>query len=500
MSAIVFKGGTVIDGTGAAPRAADVLIEGERIAEVGMFQIPGGAQVLDCIGLAVAPGFIDSHSHSDLQVLENRREKVAQGVVAEVVGNCGFSPYPLPSDPKLLHDFANGIFCGGDDWGWASARTYLDQASRATATRAFSLVGHGSLRISRAGNRLGPLPERDLDWMEQKLSEALSEGACGFSTGLMYSPGESAPFEELERLCRVVARHEKVYSTHMRDYSDRLIEAIDEQLELAQRTGCRLQISHLQAVGPRNWPKQAAALERLEKAAAQGVDVGFDCYPYVAGSTVMTQLLPQWALAGGIEGLLARLRDTGERPRIAAETESALAQGWNNVFVSAVDSQANQHLVGQSVDAISELRGRTPVDVVMDLISEETGRVNMIEMNQSEENLRQTLSHPLSCIISDGFYVKGRPHPRLYGTFPLLLGQMSRDRGWLTLAQAVHKITDKPARRFHLSGRGRIEKNYMADLTIFEPAKINSVASYDHPAVAPVGIVHVFREGRALLQ
>ena len=285
----------------------------------------------------------------------------------------------------------------------------------------------------------------------------------------------------------------------MRDYSDRLVEAVDEQLELARRTGCRLQISHLQAVGPRNWAKQAAVLERIENAAAHGVDVGFDCYPYVAGSTVMTQLLPQWALAGGIQGLLACLRDTGERPRIAAETESALAQGWNNVIVSSVDSQPNQHLVGQSVAAISELRGRAPVEVVMDLISEETGRVNMIEMNQSEENLRQTLSHPLSCIISDGFYVKGRPHPRLYGTFPLLLGQMTRERGWLTLAQAVHKITDKPARRFHLSGRGRIEKDYVADLTIFQAATINSAASYDNPAVQPVGVVHVFREGRLRL-
>ncbi|MCU1273742.1 MAG: dihydroorotase [Bryobacterales bacterium] len=498
MSTILFKGGTLIDGTGAAPRTADVLIEDERIAEAGTFDAPPDAEVVDCTGLMVAPGFIDSHSHSDLQVLENRREKVAQGVAAEVVGNCGFSPYPLPADPKLLHDFANGIFCGSDDWGWTSARAYLDAASRATATRAFSLVGHGSLRIARAGNRLGPLLERDLDWMERKLSEALSDGACGFSTGLMYSPGASAPFEELERLCRVVARHEKVYSTHMRDYSDRLVEAVDEQLELARRTGCRLQISHLQAVGPRNWAKQAAVLERIENAAAQGVDVGFDCYPYVAGSTVMTQLLPQWALAGGIEGLLARLRDPDERPRIAAETESALAQGWNNVIVSSVDSHPNQHLVGQSVAAISELRGRAPVEVVMDLISEETGRVNMIEMNQSEDNLRQTLSHPLSCIISDGFYVKGRPHPRLYGTFPLLLGQMTRERGWLTIAQAIHKITDKPARRFHLSGRGRIQKNYVADLTIFDAATINSAASYDNPAVLPVGVVHVFREGRLL--
>ena len=226
MSTILFKGGTLIDGTGSEPRPGNVLVRDEAIAAVGRFAAPVDAQVIDCSGLAVAPAFIDSHSHSDLQILESRQEKVAQGVTAEVVGNCGFSPYPLPADPKLLHDFANGIFCGDDEWGWPSARAYLDAAARSSATRAFSLVGHGSLRIARVGNKLGPLPEADLDWMEQKLSECLSEGSCGFSTGLMYSPGASAPREEIERLCRVVARHGKIHSTHMRDYSDQLIEAV----------------------------------------------------------------------------------------------------------------------------------------------------------------------------------------------------------------------------------------------------------------------------------
>jgi len=282
----------------------------------------------------------------------------------------------------------------------------------------------------------------------------------------------------------------------MRDYGDHLIEAVDEQLELARRTGCRLQISHLQAVGARNWEKQAVALEHIEKAAAQGVDVGFDCYPYVAGSTVMTQLLPQWALEGGLEGLLARLAERNERASIAAETDSSLAQGWNNVLVSSVESQSNRPLVGQSIAAISEARGRAPVEVAIDLIVEESGRVNMLEMNQSEPNLRQTLSHPLSCVISDGFYVKGRPHPRLYGTFPLLLGQMTRKRGWLTLAAAIHKITDKPARRFNLSRRGRLEPGYFADLAIFDAGAVDSSASYDNPTIAPVGIRHVFREGK----
>lgn len=499
MAPVLLRGGTLVDGTAAPPRRGDLLISGETIAELDSFEAPAEASVIDCRGLVVAPGFIDSHSHSDLQVLENRREKVAQGVTAEVVGNCGFSPYPVPGNLKLLHDFANGIFCGDEDWGWPSAKAYLDHAQKSPATSVFSLAGHGSLRIACVGNRAGPLSEQEIDWMEHKLAELLEEGACGFSTGLMYAPGSGADFAELERLCRVVERHGKTYATHMRDYGDRLEEAVDEQLELARRTGCRLQISHLQAVGPRNWEKQRAVLEKIENAVAGGMDVGFDCYPYTRASTVLTQLLPQWALDGGIDGLLERLADQTERKRIAAETEAALAQGWSGILISSLESPDNLALIGRTIAEIAEDRAREPVETVLDLIHEERGRVNMLEVNQSEANLRQTLAHPLSCIISDGFYVKGRPHPRLYGTFPLLLGEISHKRAWLTLAQAVHKITGKPAHRFRIAKRGRLERGYFADVVVFDPDTIGSPATYENPTLAPTGIRNAFRNGAEVI-
>ena len=208
-----------------------------------------------------------------------------------------------------LHEFANGILHGGDAWGWDSAAEYLAAAETASnLIHVESLVGHGSLRIAFAGMRSGPLSAAELDGMEGALDESLAAGACGFSTGLMYSPGESAPFAELERLCRVVARRGKIYATHMRDYGFRLIEAVDEQIELARRTGCRLQISHLQAVGEANWTRQAPALERIERARDEGIDIAFDCYPYVAGSTVLT---PVAAAAR------ARGRDRGPAPAVA---------------------------------------------------------------------------------------------------------------------------------------------------------------------------------------
>jgi N-acyl-D-amino-acid deacylase len=491
----VLKGGTVLDGTGSDCFRADVLIARDRIEEIGHFPGQPDAQVLECEGLVVSPGFIDAHSHSDLQVLEPRLEKVRQGVTTEVVGNCGFSPYPAPHPREALHDFANGIFCGDNSWGWDSASDYLANTRTSSTVNVASLVGHGSLRIWKAGMKQGPLDRKDVDAMCGKLSDCLEEGACGLSTGLMYAPGSSSPFEELEALCRVVSRHGKVYATHMRNYSDNLVEAVDEQIELARRTGCRLQISHLQAVGKRNWHLQATALDHIEQARNEGADVGFDAYPYVRGSTVLTQVLPQWVLDGGTEALMRRLTNDETRKRIAAEANAELAQGWENIIISAVGSSQNASAVGRNLADIGETRGREPVQAAMDLLVEERGQVNILEINQSDENLRQSLTHACCNVISDGFYVKGKPHPRLYGTFPYFLGEISRDRGWLPLAEAVHKVTDMPARRFGMQGRGRIAKGYIADLTVFDPRTVNSPATYDSPARFPTGIEHVYRGG-----
>jgi dihydroorotase/N-acyl-D-amino-acid deacylase len=297
----------------------------------------------------------------------------------------------------------------------------------------------------------------------------------------------------------VVARHDKIYTTHFRNYSGTLIAAVEEQIELARRTGCRLQLSHLQAAGKSHWDQQAPALRKIEEAREQGVDVAFDCYPYTHGSTVLTQAFPQWTLEGGIDGLLGRLSSRAERARIARETVSELAQGWDDLSIAAVGSVANCGLVGKSIAEIAEARGCEPVEAAMDLTLEERGKVNILERNQSRENLRLALAHPLSIVISDGFYVKGRPHPRLHGTFPTLLGEMCRNRRWLTLAEAVRKITDYPARRFGIRERGRLEAGYFADITVFDPAAVGSPATYDDPERPPVGIRYVIRNGTILL-
>ena len=494
-NAWLLRNGTVVDGTGAPGFHADVLIRDGRIEDVG--SVPEvDARSIDCSGLTITPGFIDAHTHSDLQVLEDRRDKTVQGVTTEVIGNCGFSAYPPSQDPAELRQFANGIFCGDDDWGWPSSEAYLRAIEQSASVNAVSLVGHGTLRIAVAGNRQGPLSGADVDRMCGLLTDAFGAGAAGFSTGLMYAPGSSAPEDEIAALCRVVAKHGKVHTSHIRSYFADLVPAVEEQVRLARNSGCRLQISHLQAVGAANWPEHVKALDAIESAATSGIDIAFDCYPYVAGSSVLTQLLPQRVLDGGTEPMLARLTDPAERRRIADEIVSTIAWRWQDVYISAVGSQGNASAVGLNLQELAEKRGREPVEVLMDIIVEERGSVNMISFNQSEENLRLSLTHPLAIVISDGFYVRGRPHPRLHGTFPLLLGTIVRNRRWLTLEEAVHKITQRPAERFHMQGRGVIAPGAHADVTVFNASEVDSPATYESPEIPAVGIRYVFRKGR----
>jgi N-acyl-D-amino-acid deacylase len=500
MKAILLKNGTIVDGSGRSAYSGNILIRENRIEEVGRFEAPLDCGQIDCAGLTIVPGFIDAHSHSDIQVLENRREKVEQGVTAEVVGNCGFSPYPGGVDKTQLREFANGIFCGGSTWGWDSARDYLRELERrAGLTHVLSLVGHGSLRIAVAGNQQGPLSPAALDVLEQKLTDSLSAGACGLSTGLMYAPGSSAPFDELLSLCHIVARENKVYATHMRSYSRELVESVDEQLELARQSGCRLQISHLQAAGRSNWDKQDRAIERIERARREGVDVAFDIYPYLAGSTVLTQMVPQWTLDGGIRSLLTLLASSENRKKIASEVRDHIAPEWSDIFVTSVASAANRALVGKSLAEIAADCQLEPAESMLELLSQEQGRVNVISFNQSEQNLRKLLTHPLCLVISDGFYVGGKPHPRLYGTFPTLLGTICREKRWLGLAQAVHKVTQMPAERFGIKERGLVLPGYLADLVVFDANEISSPATYEAPDRAPRGIRFVFREGKPVV-
>ncbi len=492
---LLLSQGSLVDGTGADPVTGSVLLDGGEILEAGsVFKAPE-CETIDCRGLTITPGFLDLHSHSDLQVLEHRAEKLKQGVTAEVVGNCGFSPFPYSGDTHALQSFASGILGKPGGWGWSSAKAYLDAVASADAS-AYSLVGHGSLRIAVHGLGQEALSCAELDRLCGLVEDSLDAGCVGLSTGLMYAPGSSANSEELLRVCQAVARRGKLYTSHIRSYGATLVEAVQEQIQLAERSGCRLQISHLQAAGRKNWNLLEPALDQIEAARSRGVDVEFDIYPYQCGSTVLTQLLPQWSLDGGTPGLLERLADTRSRARLQAELDDAEAGRWSDVTISSVESEQNAGMVGKTVSQIAAIRETSEGASVLDLLAEENAAVNIVSFNQSEENLRRLITHQLCSVITDGFYVKGQPHPRLHGTYPELLGTLVRDRAWLTLSEAVHKSSAKPAARLNLSNRGKLKPGYVADIVLFDAEKIASDATYTHPMCDPRGISLVIQNGK----
>jgi len=491
---ILLTNGKVVDGSGAPPELSSLLIHDGKIIEMGVIECSEVMEVCDCAGKVIAPGFIDVHSHSDLEVLEHRPEKVLQGVTSEVVGNCGFSLFPgLPQGP-LVPSF--NLFERRGQRQWEDAASYFENLQKTgTYTNLASLVGHASLRAQVSGMKPGLLLADEMRQAEKCLSASLEQGAIGLSTGLNEVPSSYGDFGELVQLCRVVRKYDSFYTSHLRDYKFQILEAVEEALSLGRHAGVPVQLSHLQTVGRKNWDKMDEVLARVDRAAAEGVDVGIDAYPYLAGSCHLTQCLPTWALDGGTEELVARLSQCETRSDIAKETEVGMANTWEDIVVCSVLNPEDQPLIGVPVQRIANEWGCSGVDAALELLVRNQGAVRVVSFNQSDENLRKVLSHPLTSIITDGLVTEGKSHPRTFGTYPTLIGEFVNRRGWFSLEQAVHKATGLPASRFRLSHRGFIKKDYWADLVVFDPETIGTRATYLEPDTPPDGIVHVMVNG-----
>jgi N-acyl-D-aspartate/D-glutamate deacylase len=508
---ILLAGATVIDGTGAPRLQADIGIEGDRITALGDLSDAEAHSRLDVSGLVVAPGFVDIHSHSDLSLLSapGARSKIRQGITTEVLGNCGFSPAPVPSGRAAevrgaiaLIDLDRGVDV---DWtGMAGYRTAL--ADAATALNVATLVGHVALRVAIAGEGGAALDGVQLHQLEEAADAALDEGAVGVSTGLMYPPAISADSVELEVLGRVVARHDAVFAMHMRNYTDKLEASVAEAIAVARATGCRLQLSHLAVAGKRNWGSVARALEQVDRALADGFDVGVDVYPYLAGSANLSQLLPDWAQEGGAPAITDRLADSSVRERILDEWQTSLFLGWGEVFVSFVDAELEADTLGRSVEEASAALGLAPDAGALELIARTEDRVQMVAFGRSEIDLKSALHHEATVIGSDGLSLDpggptgvGRPHPRSYGCYPRLLGRIVREDGILTLERAVAMSTLLPAQRVGLRDRGSVRVGSYADLVVFDAEGIIDHATFEEPARFPDGIIHVFVNGKAVI-
>ena len=496
---ILIRGGTVIDGSGRPGERADVAIASGRIARVGPALAGDAARIIDASGLAVTPGFIDIKTHSDftLPINPKAESKVRQGVTIEIIGHCGFSVAPvLPGKAQMLADYLSG----GAPWlpfREVSFPDYLDTFPK-VAVNAGMLVGHNTLRLMAMGlEDRAPTPA-ELEQMTALLDEGLGAGALGLSTGLFTPPGSFAEPAEIMALCAVVARHRAGYFTHLRDESNKVLEAVEEAIGVARAYPIHVEIVHLKCSGVDNWGKAAEILARIDRARDEGCDIDCDAYPYVAGANPLKNLLPPWVQVGDNAAMLARLAQPEMRARIEAEIADhglnnwGRIPSWEAVQVSISPNQP-QH-AGQTIAALATARGVDPIDLVCDLLIADNGATRVLIASISEDDIRTIVRSPTALVGSDGNCVadygivgQGLPHPRFYGTFPRIIGQYVHDERLLPLEQAVHKMTGGSARALKLRDRGLLAEGYRADVAIFDPADFRDQASYAEPHRYPSG-------------
>jgi len=510
---VILRSGNVYDGLGGAPRQADVGLRNGQIADIGDLSGARAARELNAAGLAVAPGFVDIHGHSDPCVLAGPRceSKVHQGVTTELCGMCGYSPAPVSA--ACREDLRAGAFFpeAEFEWDWLSLGEYLDRVDAARPSmNIVQAVGHTPLRASVMGYEARPATPGELDAMGRMLARALEEGGAGFSSGLIYPPGSFAPPEELEFLCQVAGRYGRGYYTHMRSEGGGLLESVRETIAAARAGGVPVEIAHHKAAGRDNWGKVHESMALIERARDDGVDVRVDVYPYTAGSTTMTSLLPDWAHEGGREELLSRLRDPETRRRLAAEVVGSGGfagppwgeEAWTRVLVAAVADQRDREFEGLTLAQLGEVCGKPPVEAMFDLLLAHETRVSIVSFTMCDDDMGFVLGHPLSTVGSDASAVSarhgkryGKPHPRAYGTFPRVLGHFARDQKLVSLAEAIRKMTSEPARRIGLKDRGVLRQGAAADLVVFDPAAIIDRATYADPHQFPDGVRQVWVNG-----
>jgi len=504
--------GTVFDGTGGPGKTAAVAIKGDRIAAIGAALDSGkAAEVVDAAGMAVCPGFIDPHTHTDIQLLVNPKaeSKIRQGVTTEIGGNCGGSWYPVPED-----DFEKDRESLKErfdlDLTWRDMNGFFGRLEQSGSALNFAtLVGNATLRSYVMGPYNRPATAEEIDSMKRIIREYMAAGAVGLSSGLEYAPSNFASTEELIELCREVSSAGGVYATHMRSEDDLLLEAIDEAVQIAREANVSLEISHFKACYKRNWDKLDAAFEKVEQAEREIGNVLCDRYSYHAYSTGMSMFFPLWAREGKTEDFINRLKDPKLDAKIRAhvkEREEMLGS-WDNVLISFVRSDENKHVVGKTVLQGAKEAGKPCYEFARDLIIDEENRVSMIGFAMSEDNLKRVLAHPQVVVGSDGNSLapygplgEGIPHPRSYGTFPRVLDKFVREENIMPLETAIRKMSGLVADKFGFEGRGYIREGGFADVVVFNPDTVIDKGTWSNPHQYPEGIDWVVVNGKIVIR
>ena len=513
---VIIKGGTVYDGTGGEGRVTDIAIRGDRIAGVGDLANATATTTIDARGLAVAPGFINMLSWSTESLIQDGRSQseIRQGVTTEIMGE-GDSMGPL--NGRMKERYVREQRDIKYDIKWNTLAEYLRYLEkRGVSCNVASFLGATTVREYVIGlEDKQPTPEQ-LEQMRDLVGKEMKAGALGIGTSLIYPPAFYAKTEELIELCKVAAKYQGKYISHMRSEGNQLLESLDELIRISREAGIPAELYHIKAAGEKNWPKEDQLLARIEAAQKEGLKITADMYTYTAAGTGLDACLPPWTEDGGYPALFKRLRDGATREKIAAEVRVD-SNGWENLYLAAgspdkivltgFKSEKLKPLTGKTLGEVAKMRSKDPIETIMDLISEDESRIDAMYFLMSEENVRKELAKPWISFGSDeasqapeGVFLKSHPHPRAYGNFARVLGKYARDEKVLTLPEAVRRLSALPATNLGLDHRGFIREGMFADVVVFDPATIADRATFDKPHQYAVGMKHVFVNGVQVLK
>ena len=513
---VIIRGGTVYDGTGAEPKNVDVAIRGDRIAEIGDLKTAKVKTVVDASGLAVAPGFINMLSWSNESLIQDGRSQseIRQGVTTEIMGE-GESMGPVNDRVRehMLREQSDIKY----EIKWNTLAEYLRYLeTRGVSCNVASFIGATTIRENVIGFEDKPPTPEQLEQMRQLVRKEMEAGALGIGTSLIYPPAFYAKTDELIELCKVAAKYQGKYISHMRSEGNRLFEGLDELIRISREAGIPAEVYHIKAAGQQNWPKIDSLLSRIEAAQKEGLKITADMYSYTAGGTGLDASLPPWTEDGGYPALFKRLRDPATREKIKAQVNTPTDE-WENMYLAAggpghillvgFKSDKLKPLTGKTLAEAARMRGKDPIDTAMDLIAEDESRIGTIYFIISEENIRKELSKPWISFGSDeasqapeGVFLKSNPHPRAYGNFARVLGKYVRDEKVIPMKEAVRRLSGLPASNLGLDHRGFIKKGMFADVVVFDPATISDRATFEKPHQYAIGVKHVFVNGAQVIK
>ena len=521
--------GDIIDGSGKDAYKADLGITGDKITKIGDLSNEDAKTTIDAKGQVVSPGFIDMHTHSDMSLVYDRNasSRIRTGVTTDVIGNCGIGVAPVKEENKqLLLDYLGTRIVGSMpvklELKWDSYESYIEyMEEKPPAVNVAPLLAQGPIRIYEMGFSKEEPTDKELENMVELADDCMKQGPLGMTSGLVYLPGEYTTQKELVELCKKVAKYDGFYATHMRNEGDEIFEAMDEAIDVARQSGVRLHISHLKCLGHKNFGQTDKLFAKINKAREEGLKVSFDVYPYNAGMTSLSAMLPPWMFEGGVDKMVERLTDEKNRKQIVHDIENGLPgwqnfggslRSWDDVTIVSVTQDEDAWMEGMKLTEIAAKWDKDLYNTMFDILYKENGRVQITIVLMDENDVQTILSHPDSMVGSDsmslateGLLAKTSTHPRAFGTQAKVLGEFVREKKCFSLEEGVKKLTYNPAKILKIEGRGLLKEGNFADIVIFNPDTIKDMATYKNPKQYPVGIdtvivngVVAFEDGRQL--